>query len=159
MSITRRQREDIVLASRACLGTLYLWGGDGPPGLDCSGHVQHCLRVADVAPWALGFPDQIRMTAQQLYDRCEPMEDADAWPHAGDLAFYGRGPRKIEHVALVAQTDSAAVTEVHSASGGDSEHRTLEHAIGTGARLRSFDSVDYRPGFIGFRRPYLRRAS
>lgn len=61
------------------LGTPYVWGGYDPSGFDCSGFVSWCLVHS-------GARDTGRLTAQELYDICTPISEAEAMP--GDLIFF-----------------------------------------------------------------------
>lgn len=61
------------------LGTPYVWGGYDPSGFDCSGFVSWCLVHS-------GARNTGRLTAQELYDICTPISEAEAMP--GDLIFF-----------------------------------------------------------------------
>ena len=76
------------------LGTPYVWGGYDPSGFDCSGFVSWCLVHS-------GARNTGRLTAQELYDICTPISEAEAMP--GDLIFFtgtydSEGP--VSHIGI-----------------------------------------------------------
>ncbi len=89
---------------REFLGTPYLWGGSSSFGLDCSGFVQLCYRLAGNVI--------LRRDAdiQRSDPRFAPVEKSDL--QAGDLVFFG-SPEKITHVGMQ-YTDGAFI---HSSGG------------------------------------------
>jgi cell wall-associated NlpC family hydrolase len=116
------------LAVRTALdqvGTPYIWGGETPGGFDCSGLVQFSYAAA-----GLDLP----RTAQQQYD-AGPRLTADGVVVAGDLLFFGSGPRAITHVGIYLG-DGRMVDAPHS-----------------GALVR-VEAVDWSPGhYVGATRP------
>jgi cell wall-associated NlpC family hydrolase len=81
-----------VAFARAALGTPYVWGGNGAPdgGFDCSG-----LTTAAYASAGLRLP----RTAQTQFNAV-PKLAPGAQPTAGDLVFFGTGPRRVTHVGI-----------------------------------------------------------
>lgn len=156
MAITEAQRLGIVSAAEALIGVPYVWAGNAPPGMDCSGSVQWLLRVNGVEPWYSMYPHSVDMTAAMLYDQLQPLE-SDEWPWPGDLAFYGR--TKITHVVVITQTDGAEVKRVISASGGGPDCVDVVAGIAKGASLKPFNSALYRSDFRGYRRPWLKEGA
>lgn len=119
----------------------YLWGAKGRvvrPGLrafDCSGLVT----------WAflqVGGPDwRIHHNTDRLLAECAPTETLQP----GTLILYG--PKGDASHVMVHVGGGVVV----GASGGGSRTLTLADAEGSGARVKAFASVDYRPDRIAFR--------
>jgi cell wall-associated NlpC family hydrolase len=89
-------------------------------GLDCSGFVQILLEAAGVDPKG----DQ---TAQGLYEYFYKNGDYNVVDF-GSLAFFGRGPGVITHVAFL--LDKGTMIE---AAGGGSKTTTIDAAIAQNA--------------------------
>ncbi len=79
-----------VRTALAQVGTPYIWGGAEPGGFDCSGLVQYAYAAAGLA---------LPRVAQDQYD-AGPALPAGATPVAGDLLFFGTGPRGVDHVGI-----------------------------------------------------------
>ncbi len=78
------------------VGTPYIWGGESPGiGFDCSGLVQAAYSVAGVT---------LPRVAQAQYD-AGPHLAAGQPLNAGDLVFFGGGPKDVTHVGLVISPD------------------------------------------------------
>lgn len=87
------------------LGRPYLWGGDDPSGIDCSGLVIEILQGVGLLPH--GYDN----TEQGLFDRFRSSR-IDA-PKPGALVFYKNVAGLITHVGLILEHDI-----VLQASGG-----------------------------------------
>jgi cell wall-associated NlpC family hydrolase len=75
----------------AQVGTPYVWGGEtAGVGFDCSGLVQAAYKAAGLA---------LPRVAQNQLDATPPLLQG-AELQAGDLVFFGTGPRGISHVGL-----------------------------------------------------------
>ncbi|MBQ7724277.1 MAG: peptidoglycan DD-metalloendopeptidase family protein [Lachnospiraceae bacterium] len=77
------------------LGYPYVWGGSNPStSFDCSGFVCWALTTS-------GFADMPRTTAQGIYNRCTPIDAADA--QAGDIIFFTgtyKSGNPVSHVGI-----------------------------------------------------------
>ena len=88
---TRRRGVGLVARIRDLLGTPYLWGGRTPHGFDCSGLVQQLM-----AEQGIVLP---RDAHDQYLATRTPLEPSEL--NLGDLVFFGRSARRMEHVGLV----------------------------------------------------------
>ena len=86
------------------LGRPYLWGGDDPGGVDCSGLVSECLQGVGM------LKNKERLTADQLYHR---FLDRPQGRRQGSLVFWVREDRAY-HVGIVLDSDMV----LHSGGGG-----------------------------------------
>lgn len=88
-----RPAADVALAfAREQLGTPYVWGGNGPDdgGFDCSGLVMKAYASAGV---------RLPRTAQAQFE-AGPRVPEEEPIRAGDLVFFGGGPKSVTHVGV-----------------------------------------------------------
>jgi cell wall-associated NlpC family hydrolase len=109
--------EQAVQVALAQLGTPYVWGGESSSGFDCSGLVQFSYAKAGLA---------LPRTAQQQYDATAHLA-ADAELEPGDLAFFGAGPKAVDHVGI-ALGDGRMVDAPHT--GADVRYDTIPATVG-----------------------------
>jgi cell wall-associated NlpC family hydrolase len=84
----RRDAAFVIETARRFLGTPYLWGGTTCRGIDCSGFVQLCFRMA-------GYP--LPRDSYQQFAALATQPEGE--PASGDLLFFAKEGR-IVHVAL-----------------------------------------------------------
>ncbi|GAA5146213.1 hypothetical protein GCM10023321_05340 [Pseudonocardia eucalypti] len=88
-----RPAADVALAfAHEQLGTPYVWGGNGPDdgGFDCSGLVMKAYASAGV---------RLPRTAQAQFE-AGPRIPEEEPIRAGDLVFFGGGPKSVTHVGV-----------------------------------------------------------
>lgn len=85
----RRDISYVIETARRFLGVPYLWGGTTCQGVDCSGFVQLCFRMA-------GY--RLPRDSRQQFPGLVPLPEGEA-PGPGDLLFFAREGRVV-HVAL-----------------------------------------------------------
>lgn len=106
-------------------GTRYFFGGDDPVGgFDCSGFVSELLRAAGVVPY------NFRTNAQGIYAALKATAPS-CEPQLGAIAFYGRTPGEIIHIAFC--LDGYSMVE---AGGGRADTVTDAKAITDNAFVR-----------------------
>jgi gamma-D-glutamyl-L-lysine dipeptidyl-peptidase len=118
--------------SREFLGTPYLWGGSSSFGLDCSGLVQMCYRLA-------GLTLRRDADIQRDDERFIPVAQNELRP--GDLVFFGK-PDKITHVGLHFEGNAF----IHAAGGA-------------GVIVTEWGDRRYSPGYVDARRLAPARAA
>lgn len=107
------------------VGCPYVYGGDTPMGLDCSGLVQILLAVGGA-----DLPGD--QTAHNLFDYfSQPENYLSREPQLGALIFFGNPRKKIHHVGMC--LDRRRMIE----AGGGGEHiKTVQDAIQARAFVR-----------------------
>jgi gamma-D-glutamyl-L-lysine dipeptidyl-peptidase len=88
-------RDIILCAAGRLLGASYFWGGKTENGIDCSGLVQMCFRIA-----GLSLPRDASQQIKVLKKHPVDMEIAKP----GDLAFFQNEKGNITHVAIMRKT-------------------------------------------------------
>ncbi|HEX6967452.1 MAG TPA: C40 family peptidase [Micromonosporaceae bacterium] len=86
----RPSAEQVLAVARRMVGTVYIWGGLSPYGIDCSGLVQLTWRRLGVR-LPRDAADQAAGTDPVRHDEIRP----------GDLYFFARPGRSIHHVGIV----------------------------------------------------------
>lgn len=126
--------------AKSHIGIPYSWGGENPvQGFDCSGFAQWILK-------SVGMDPKGDQSAQALYDWSvkslfEPNRDG------GALAFYGKDPLHIIHVAFLLNQ-----YQIIEAGGGDHTCVSREVAAKKGACVR-VRMIEHRPDLVGIFMP------
>jgi cell wall-associated NlpC family hydrolase len=123
------------------LGTPYIWGGDDPSGIDCSGLVIEVLAGVGILPH--GYDN----TAQGLFDRFRDKQIAT--PKPGALVFYKAAGGLITHVGLVLEHDVV----LQAAGGGPAT--TSPAAAWTAGAFVKIRPIGYRFGLRLYADPFL----
>lgn len=100
-------REQALAYAWSWLGRPYVWGGDDPAGIDCSGFAIEVLTAVGILPH--GYDN----TAAGLFTRLSGK--LVATPRPGALVFYANQSGEIVHVGIVLENNL-----VIQASGGGS---------------------------------------
>jgi len=83
----------ITKQAKKFLGVPYLWGGTSPKGFDCSGFVQTVFRLLNVnLPRDSGPMSRVGQTV--------PIEKGSQDFQNGDLLFFGKSIKRINHVTI-----------------------------------------------------------
>lgn len=116
------------------LGKPVVWAHRGPDVFDCSGLVAWALEQ-------VGASKKLRAdhNAQLFHDESREVAEAEALP--GDLLFFGRDPKHIEHVGIALKGGMAL-----SADGATPRILTVEEALkGPHNRVRLHTTFRFRP--------------
>ncbi len=81
-------QDDPLAVARGFLGTPYVWGGLGHPGIDCSGLVHLSFRAVGT---------RVPRDAADQAAAAVPVQD----PRPGDLYFFGQPDETVSHVGFV----------------------------------------------------------
>jgi hypothetical protein len=93
------------------IGKPYIWGGQGPLGLDCSGLVVECMRACGLV--SRTYDD----TAQGLYLKYRDRIKSPNGVLVGDLVFYGKNVAAITHIGIVVAVVGEEVFTVEAVGG------------------------------------------
>jgi cell wall-associated NlpC family hydrolase len=86
-------------------GTPYRYGGTDKKGFDCSGYVQHVFNKEGVF---------VPRTAQAQFETCDMISERHA--EKGDLVFFGKSKRHIDHVGILISESGTPLSIIHSSS-------------------------------------------
>jgi len=125
MDATAKMRNQFLLLAYSKRGIPYQWGMDSLElGCDCSGFVRLVLQQFQLIP-----PGDY--SSQMLYDHFSGSKKIVDEVKPGCLLFFGRGTKKISHVALA--IDGGRMLE---AAGGSHKTDTLGAALEADACVR-----------------------
>ncbi len=102
---------DLLDFAKSFLGRPYSRGSKGPRAFDCSGFTSYVFKNFDIS---------LSASSSSQYLQGQGIDITEVRP--GDLLFFGgrrSGTRRVGHVALAVDVDSAGiVTFIHAATGG-----------------------------------------
>jgi cell wall-associated NlpC family hydrolase len=131
------KREHLMAYALAMIGKPYFWGGDDPVGgFDCSGLCSEILRASGVVPY------KFRTNAQGILNLFRTGGFPVCEPGFGALAFYGKSPNEVDHIAFC--IDEHTIIE---AGGGDSSTVNAARASAQNAFVR-MRPVKFRKDFL-----------
>ena len=81
--------KSIIQTIKSFLNTPYLWGGKTKFGTDCSGLVQSVFKTINI------------ILPRDACDQYKYGKEIDSDFKLGDLAFFGKSPKKITHVGIL----------------------------------------------------------
>ena len=81
--------KSIIQTIKSFLNTPYLWGGKTKFGTDCSGLVQSVFKTINI------------ILPRDACDQYKYVKEIDSDFKLGDLAFFGKSPKKITHVGIL----------------------------------------------------------
>jgi cell wall-associated NlpC family hydrolase len=136
----------VALEALSLVGIRYRYGGNSPEqGLDCSGLVRYVFREAGT---------DLPRTSNEMSRRGQPVDKQDLQP--GDLVFFGRPGRGIQHVAIevlnagyaracLADADASLLTNVVVDDAGHEQFFAARDAA-TGMQLGFISRTGHRVG-------------
>jgi cell wall-associated NlpC family hydrolase len=118
----------ILEKAQTLVGTPYLFGGDTPSGMDCSGFTTETFKAA-----AIELP---RISTEQSLIG-EKVEQQQLKP--GDLVFFGTGvPNRVNHVGIVANAESIDnIKFVHASTSKGVTMSSLSNSYWSGVYIKA----------------------
>jgi hypothetical protein len=101
---TKLTPDETVALAKRFLGVTYLWGGDSPLGIDCSGFVQLLYHLSGI---------EILRDADIQMIKSGLVEVPRGQERTRDLIFFGRAIDKISHVGMMIGTDEFIHSTTH----------------------------------------------
>jgi cell wall-associated NlpC family hydrolase len=115
--------------ARSLQGIPYRYGGTDTKGFDCSGYVQHVFNKEGVF---------VPRTAQAQFETCDMVTERQT--EKGDLVFFGKSKRHIDHVGILISDSGTPLSIIHSSSS-------------QGIVITNIEASNYwKPRLVGFGR-------
>ena len=111
-------------------GIPYRYGGTDTKGFDCSGYVKHVFDKEGVF---------VPRTAQAQFETCDLISDRQA--DKGDLVFFGKSKKHIDHVGILISPQDETKRMIHSSSSQGIVITNIEESAYWKPRLVGYGKV------------------
>jgi len=100
-----QNRYQLCQAAKSCIGVPYQSGGTQLSGFDCSGFTQFVFKKQNIE-LPRTSSGQAAVVKSVKTDKGKP----------GDLLFFGKSKKKIQHVGLIVRNEKGVLEMIHSSS-------------------------------------------
>lgn len=118
--MARTRRQIAIEHGLRFIGRPYIFGGQGPVGMDCSGLIVEICRAIGL------IGRKVDLTAQMFFDKFKTHRVIS--PNPGAFVFFGRDERHITHIGMVVEIMPCGEALVLEAAGGTRDTDTVDEA-------------------------------